>query len=239
MLANSSIRLISQQIIKHHFWSLMTTSNTEAREIQPSILSFVKDLPNLCSLAGLACTTLAIYFSIIGVYSAAMIGMVWAVGFDWADGLIARSMKGRTKTQGIFGGQLDVCIDIVSYGVAPAVLLLSYGSFEPIFLAGAFLMLAAGVIRLSYFSTYGLAEGAKYTGLALDNNSLILVFIFLFESAFSHGAFSIILYAACVALAILNVAQIKTPKLSGKPLNVYLLAFYTLVITAAYAWKLL
>ena len=75
----------------------MTTSNTEAREIQPSILSFVKDLPSLCSLAGLACTTLAIYFSIIGVYSAAMIAMVWAVGFDWADGLIARSMKGRTK----------------------------------------------------------------------------------------------------------------------------------------------
>ena len=217
----------------------MTTSNTEAREIQPSILSFVKDLPNLCSLAGLACTTLAIYFSIIGVYSAAMIGMVWAVGFDWADGLIARGMKGRTKTQGMFGGQLDVCIDIVSYGVAPAVLLLSYGSFEPIFLAGAFLMLAAGVIRLSYFSTYGLAEGAKYTGLALDNNSLILVFIFLFETAFSHGAFSIILYAACVSLAILNVAQIKTPKLSGNPRNVYLLAFYTLAITAAYAWKLL
>lgn len=217
----------------------MTTSNTEAREIQPSILSFVKDLPNLCSLAGLACTTLAIYFSMIGIYSAAMIGMVWAVGFDWADGLIARSIKGRTKTQGMFGGQLDVCIDIVSYGVAPAALLLSYGSFEPIFLIGAFLMLAAGVIRLSYFSTYGLSEGANYTGLALDNNSLILVFIFLFESAFSHGAFSIILYVSCVTLAILNVAQIKTPKLSGNPRNVYLLAFYTFAITAAYAWKLL
>jgi phosphatidylserine synthase len=216
----------------------MTTSNTELREEQPSILSFVKDLPNLCSLAGLACTTLAIYFSIIGLYSAAMIGMVWAVGFDWADGLIARSMKGRTKTQGVFGGQLDVCIDIVSYGVAPAVLLLSYGSFDPIFLVGAFLMLAAGVIRLSYFSTYGLSEGAKYTGLALDNNSLILVFIFLFECFFSQGTFSIVLYASCVGLAILNVSQIKTPKLSGNPVNVYILAFYTLAISGAYAWKL-
>lgn len=217
----------------------MTTSNTEFREEQPSIVSFIKDLPNQCSLAGLACTTLSIYFSILGVYSAAMIGMVWAVAFDWADGLIARSMKGRTKSQGIFGGQLDVLIDIVSYGVAPAVLLLSYGSFEPIFLVGAFLMLSAGVIRLSYFSTYGLSEGAKYTGLALDNNSLILVFIFLFESVFSQGTFSIVLYASCVILAILNVSQIKTAKLSGNPVNVYLLAFYTLAITAAYAWKLL
>ena len=217
----------------------MTTSNTTLNQAQPSILSFVKDIPNLCSLAGLACTVSAIYFSFLGIYSAAMIGMVWAVAFDWADGLIARSMKGRTKTQGVFGGQLDVLIDIVSYGVAPAVLLLSYGSFDPIFLAGAFLMLAAGVIRLSYFSTYGLSEGAKYTGLALDNNSLILVFIFLFESLFSYGAFSIVLYVTCVGLAILNVSQIKTPKLSGNPVNVYILAFYTLAISGTYAWKLI
>lgn len=216
----------------------MTTSNAEPRVVQPSIISFVKDLPNLCSLAGLACTTLAIYFSILGIYSAAMIGMVWAVAFDWADGLIARSMQGRTKTQGIFGAQLDVVIDIVSYGVTPAVLLLSYGAFSPIFLAGAFLMLAAGAIRLSYFSTYGLSEGAKYTGLALDNNSLILVFIFLFESAFSQGTFTIVLYATCVGLAILNVSPIKTPKLSGNRVNVYLLALYTLAISAVYAWRL-
>lgn len=217
----------------------MTTSNIELKDAQPSILSFVKDIPNLCSLAGLACTVSAIYFSIIGVYSAAMIGMVWAVAFDWADGLIARSMTGRTKTQGIFGGQLDVLIDIVSYGVAPAVLLLSYGNFEPIFLVGAFFMLAAGVIRLSYFSTYGLSEGAKYTGLALDNNSLIIVFVFLFESFFNRGFFSIVLYAVCVGLAILNVSQIKTPKLSGNPINVYILAFYTLAITGTYALKII
>jgi len=74
----------------------MTTGNEELRELQPAIISYVKDLPNLCSLAGLACTILAIYFSIIGVYYAAMIGMIWAVAFDWADGLVARRMKGRT-----------------------------------------------------------------------------------------------------------------------------------------------
>jgi len=217
----------------------MTTVNTEFRELQPTILSYVKDLPNLCSLAGLACTVLSIYFSILGVYYAAMIGMIWAVSFDWADGLIARRMKGRTGNDSAFGGQLDVLIDIVSYGVTPAVLLLSFGKFEPIFLAGAFLMLAASAIRLSYFSTFGLAGGTKYTGLALDNNNIILVFIFLFESIFSQGTFSIILYASGVGLAILNVSQIKTPKLSGNPLNVYILAIYTLAMTAIYGWKLL
>ena len=212
---------------------------TPSQTQQPTILSYVRDLPNLLSLSGLACTVLAIYFAITGLYAAAMIGMVWAVAFDWADGLVARKLKGRTATDAKFGGQLDVLIDIVSYGVTPAILLLSYGKFEPIFLVGAFLMLAAAAIRLSYFSTYGLAGGTKYTGLALDNNGLILVFIFLFEGLFSNGAFSIVLYVSGVGLAILNVSEIKTPKLSGNPRNVWLLATYTLGITAVYSWKLL
>lgn len=217
----------------------MTTDKAEPQELQPTILSYVKDLPNLCSLAGLLCTVLAIYFSILGVYSAAMIGMIWAVAFDWADGLIARRMKGRTGNDRTFGGQLDVVIDIVSYGVAPAILLLSYGKFNPVFLAGAFIMLAASAIRLSYFTTFGLAGGSKYTGLALDNNNIILVFIFLFEGVFSGGIFSVILYVSGLGLAALNVSQIKTPKLSGNPVNVYILAAYTLGMTAVYGWKLL
>ena len=218
----------------------MTTENSKPQEQQPpTILSYVKDLPNLCSLAGLACTVLAIYYSILGVYAAAMIGMIWAVVFDWADGLIARRMKGRTGEQSTFGGQLDVLIDIVSYGVTPAVVLLSYGKFEPIFLLGAFLMVAGAAIRLSYFSTFGLADGKHYTGLALDNNNIILVFLFLFAGIFNEGTFTIILYASCLGLTALNVSQIKTPKLSGNPRNVLILAVYTLGMTAIYGWKLI
>lgn len=217
----------------------MTTKSTELNELQPTIISFVKDLPNLCSLAGLACTILAIYYSILGVYSAAMIGMIWAVAFDWADGLIARRMQGRTGDDRKFGGQLDVLIDIVSYGVTPAILLMSYGKFEPVFLIGAFFILSASAIRLSYFSVFGLSGESKYTGLALDNNSIVLVFVFIFESILSHGVFSIIFYTTALGLAVLNVSQIKTPKLSGNPINVIGLAIYTLLITGVYAWKLL
>ena len=100
----------------------MSKENSNTKEIkQPTILSYVKDIPNLLSLSGLACTVLAIYFSITGLYEIAMIGMVWAVAFDWADGLVARKLKGRTNTDAKFGGQLDVLIDIVSYGVTPAI----------------------------------------------------------------------------------------------------------------------
>lgn len=208
-------------------------------EPQRKILSYVLDLPNLCSLAGLACTLAAIYCSILSIYYGAMIGMVWAVAFDWADGLIARKMKGRTGADSAFGGQLDVLIDIVSYGVTPAVLLLSYGSFEPIFLFGAFIMLAAAALRLSYFSVYGISEDSKYTGLAIDNNNLVIVFIFLFESSLNQSIFSTVFYAVCLGLAALNVSQIKTPKLSGNPLNVYILAAYTIGLTVFYGSKLL
>jgi len=218
----------------------MPKENTKSVEMkQPTILSYVRDLPNLLSLSGLLATVLAIYFSIAGLYAAAMIGMVWAVAFDWADGLVARKLKGRTATDAKFGGQLDVVIDIVSYGVTPAILLLSYGNFEPVYLIGAFIMMSAAAIRLSYFSTYGLAGGTKYTGLALDNNSLILVAVFLLEGLVSTGTFTIILYISGVALAVLNVSEIKTPKLSGNPRNVYLLAAYTLGITAIYGLQLL
>ena len=217
----------------------MVTSNKEPQELPPVIISYVKDLANLCSLAGLACTILAIYFSILGVFYAAMIGMIWAVAFDWADGLVARRMKGRTDNDRTFGMQLDSLIDIVNYGVAPAILLLSYGKFDPLFLPGAFVIVAASAIRLSYFNTFGLSGGSKYTGLALDNNNIVLVFIFLFESVFADGIFSVVLYVSALALAALNVSQIKTPKLSGNSANVYRLAFYTLGMTGIYSWKLL
>lgn len=217
----------------------MTTENSAAHEPPAKpILSYVKDLPNICSLAGLGCTLIAIYFLILGVYAAAMIGMIWAVAFDWADGLIARRMSGRTGADRQFGGQLDLLIDIVSYGVTPAILILSYANFNSAFLPVAFIMLVFGAIRLSYFSTFGLSGDAKYTGLAIDNNSIILVFLFMFSGFFDRSVFSVLLGVSGLCLSVLNVSQIKTPKLSGNPVNVALLAAYTLFVTIFYGWTL-
>jgi len=204
-----------------------------------SILSFIKDLPNICSLMGLVCSILAIYFMFIGIYQIAMIGMIWAVGFDWADGIIARKIQNRTKEEKIFGGQLDLLIDIVSYGIAPAILILSFSNFNPLFLLPALIMLIFGVMRLSYFSTFGLSEEAKYTGLAIDNNSIVLVFIFLFSGYFDKIVFSILLGIVGVFLAILNISDIKTPKLSGNPVNVLILSIYIVIITAFYTYSFL
>lgn len=212
------------------------TTPKQVREDRPSILWFAKDLPNLCSLAGLFSALIAIYFAFLGNSPAAMIGLLWAIFFDWSDGIIARKMKGRTAEQGEFGGQLDSLIDIISFGVCPAVLLLNYGNFSPWFLPGAFLILAAGVLRLSYFNVFGLVETSTYRGMAIDNNGIILTLFFLLEGVVSSSVFSMALYILVVAIAALNVAPINTPKLTGRWYSV--ITVYTLVLTLFYGWKI-
>ena len=203
---------------------------------QVGMLSFAKDLPNICSMLGLLCAVFGIFFAIEGYFLASIISVLWAVLFDWFDGIIARKIKGRTKEQGIFGGQLDSLIDIVSFGVLPAILLLSYGNYSLWFMPGVFIIIGISVIRLSYFNIYGLIDSKTYMGLALDNNVLILAFVFLFESFFSHTTFSIIIYTLLIILSVLNLASIPTPKFGEK--WIYALVTYVLVMTAVFGWIL-
>ena len=74
-------------------------------------------------------------------------------------------------------------------------------------------------------------------GLALDNNVVILAFVFLFEGLVGHTVFAIIVYALLIALAALNVAPIRTPKFSGR--WYYALIAYCLALTLAFGWRLL
>jgi len=211
-------------------------NSTYQQSHQTRMLTFAGDLPNICSLAGLLCALLAIYYAVLDNFPVAIIGMIWAVFFDWGDGIIARRMKGRTDEYRAFGAQLDSLIDIVSFGICPAVFLLSYGEFSPWFLPGAFVIVAVSAIRLSYFNIFGLIDDSTYMGLALDNNVIILAFVFLFEGVFSRTIFSVMLYTMCICLAALNVAPIRTPKFTGRWF--YVLTVYTLVLTVIYGWIL-
>lgn len=201
------------------------------------MLAFARDLPNICSLAGLLCAVLSIYYAILGNFPVAIIGMIWAVFFDWGDGIIARRMKGRTDEYRAFGGQLDSLIDIVSFGICPAVFLLSYGEFSPWFLPGAFVIVATGAIRLSYFNVFGLVDNSTYMGLALDNNVIILAFVFLFDGFFGHTIFSVIIYTMFMFMAVFNLAPVRTPKFNGRWF--YALGVYVTGLTAIYGWILL
>ena len=133
---------------------------------------------------------------------------------------------------------MDSLIDIVSFGVTPAVVLLSYGDFSPGFIPDAFLIAAAGVLRLSYFNVFGLAGKSSFQGLAIDNNGILLVLLFAINSFTSASSFTILLYITIVALATLNVSPVKTPKLSSGGWY-YAIVLYTLVMTLLFGWQLL
>lgn len=200
---------------------------------QTGMITFARDLPNICSLAGLLCAVLSIYYAILGIFPVAIIGMIWAIVFDWGDGIIARRMKERTDEYRAFGGQLDSLIDIVSFGICPAVFLLSYGEFNPWFLPGAFMIVATSAIRLSYFNVFGLIDDSTYMGLALDNNVIILAFVFLFNGFFSQPIFSVIIYVVLMFLSVFNLAPVRTPKFTGRWF--YVLLVYVLGLTVIYS----
>ncbi|MFK5973990.1 MAG: CDP-alcohol phosphatidyltransferase family protein [Flavobacteriaceae bacterium] len=202
-----------------------TTSDTEylsakdsrnSKEVKPtrqlSMLNFIVDLPNLCTLLGLLSSVLGIYYAIKGELYFAVIFGAWSVVFDWLDGLIASKMKNRTDDHRAFGGQLDSLVDMVSFGVLPAIILLSYSDFNLWFIPGAFAIIAACAIRLSYFNIYGLTNGKTYTGLAVDYNGLIMSLFFLIVSFFSPAIFPKSLYIVVMLVVFLNLSSIQIPK---------------------------
>jgi CDP-diacylglycerol--serine O-phosphatidyltransferase len=73
-------------------------------------------------------------------------------------------------------------------------------------------------------------------GLALDNNVIILAFVFLFDGFLSKTIFSVIIYSMCMVMAAFNLAPVRTPKFTGRWF--YVLMFYTLGLTAIYGWIL-
>ena len=197
--------------------------------VRRSALSFVYDRANLLTLAGLVCGILAIWFSVRGAYVAATTALLWALFCDWFDGPLARRIPDRTDEDQAFGAQLDSLTDIVSSGLAPAMLLISIGDFEPWFLPGAFLLVVAGAIRLAHFNVFG-HEGGAYSGLPIDSNIIVVTALFPFRELLGHDAFSWVLYVAVITLAILNVAPFRMPKLVGG--WYYIVAIYVVAMTA-------
>lgn len=189
--------------------------STPDRSSRGSIFGHAVDPANALTLTGLFCALLGIYFAAQGVFAAAIIALLWATFFDWFDGPVARRTKGRSGDLRALGGQLDSLVDIVNGGVGPAVLLLSVGAFNPWFIPGAFAIVAAGVLRLSYFNVFGLEDETTYLGLPIDHNIILLSMVFLLEGQIGGTAFATVLYVATVLIAILSIAPFRMPKLVG------------------------
>jgi CDP-diacylglycerol--serine O-phosphatidyltransferase len=112
-------------------------------------------LPNLFTASSIFCGFYAITLCAAGdarpdrFYQAA-IAILFAMFFDGADGRVAR----LTKTQSEFGMQLDSLADVISFGVAPALLLYKW-ALQPLGFWGlflSFLFSACGAMRLARFN---------------------------------------------------------------------------------------
>ncbi len=115
-------------------------------------------LPNLFTITALFAGFYAIVASMRGHFETAAIAIFVAMIMDSLDGRVAR----LTHTESEFGAQLDSLADMVSFGVAPALViyLWSLDSIGKVGWLGAFVFTVAVALRLARFNTQ-LGEGGK------------------------------------------------------------------------------
>lgn len=108
-------------------------------------------VPSLFTVGNVFCGFLSIIHSSRGDFEWAALLILIAIVADILDGRIAR-LTGATSN---FGELYDSVADVVSFGVAPAMLAFHWGLWEVprIGMAFAFLFLVAGSIRLARFSS--------------------------------------------------------------------------------------
>lgn len=116
-------------------------------------------LPSLFTLANLFCGYACIVFAMRGEYETAALFIGFAIVLDMLDGRIAR----LTGTTSDFGVQFDSLADVISFGVAPAILSFSWG-LAPLGRMGwavGFLFVSAAALRLARFNIQSASGGDK------------------------------------------------------------------------------
>ncbi|MDD9946314.1 MAG: CDP-diacylglycerol--serine O-phosphatidyltransferase [Myxococcales bacterium] len=122
-------------------------------------------LPNLFTLSSVFC---GFYASLVAaqatssheLYRASLL-IVFALFFDIIDGRVAR----LTRTQSAFGIQIDSLADLVSFGVAPAILVHTWtlSVLGDVGLFAAFAFVATGAIRLARFNVLSMRNDGSPT----------------------------------------------------------------------------
>ena len=122
-------------------------------------------LPNLFTTGALFAGFYAIIAAMRGNYEAAPLAIFVAMVFDGLDGRVAR----LTNTSSKFGAEYDSLADMVSFGVAPALVVFSWalGDLGKFGWSVAFIYVACAALRLARFNTQiDTADKKYFTGLA-------------------------------------------------------------------------
>lgn len=190
-----------------------------------------KAIPNAFTLGNLFMGVLAITFAMEGSWQYAGLMVVVGMLLDGLDGRLARALGVESE----FGKELDSLSDIVTFGLAPAIIMYAiilkdYGLIGMI-ITGIFPI--CGAMRLARFNVTAGTPG-YFTGLPITAaGGVLATFSFYFGSVPS-----IVLVIAMLVLAYLMISTVRYPsfKTLGWPKSVYYIIAAVLIITLVVAF---
>ncbi len=144
--------------------------------------------PNLLTSAALLLGFYAITSSFAGYFTKAAWAVFIAAFFDGIDGRVAR----LTNSTSAFGAQYDSLSDLVSFGIAPAIIILNFAlahCFRPrIGWTIAFLYLVCGALRLARYNIRPTSHKRYFEGLPVPGAAGALAFTVIFtrQMGFVH-----------------------------------------------------
>ena len=177
-------------------------------------------LPSLFTLANLFCGWACVIHAMRGelVLAAPFIGV--AIVLDMLDGRIAR----MTCTTSDFGLQLDSLADLISFGIAPAVLAFQWG-LVPLGRMGwavGFVFLTAAALRLARFNIQTNTDKAYFVGLpspAAASIPAATVFYYpgpIVTAPYTYFAMAIMIVPALLMVSTIRFRSFKTLDLGAR-----------------------
>lgn len=187
-----------------------------------------KSIPNVFTLGNLFLGMLAIMLALDGRYSLSAIMIIIAMLLDGLDGRVARALNCSSE----FGKQLDSLSDVISFGVAPA-LLMYLISFQSLPQTGLVWVVTAlfpmcGALRLARFNVHKGIPG-YFIGLPIPAAGGVLATLSLFNKDIS----ALYLIIAMILLSYLMVSSVKYPNFKKVGLPKKAIVFTPFVILLA------
>jgi len=188
----------------------------ENQRTQNSKIAFF--LPNIFTALNMACGFVAIMFALKGRTYMACMALFFGAIFDSVDGRVAR----LTGTTSAFGEQFDSMSDLVSFGVAPALVFYMHflTGFNRLGMVAAFLFVLCGALRLARFNANIERVSSDYfQGAPIPMAALALIGLLLFTLAipFPHQLRALpLLYIAFYS--VLMISNIPFPSFKNSTL---------------------
>ncbi len=170
---------------------------------------YIYVLPNLMTTGNLFCGFFAVIYSIQADFLTAAYAIVAAAVFDTLDGRLARLTRSTSK----FGAEYDSLCDLVSFGVAPAILLYQWAlnPFGRLGWIACFLFCACGALRLARFNVQAnVVEKNYFQGLPIPMAAgIVASSVLAFQDLEWESLGSITLLVMTILLAFVMVSNFR------------------------------